>query len=366
MYLIIQNQSPMKKIFKTLLLLIALLLAYLLFFPISAEPVSYTPPPDPGLKGLFAPNTKLAKTQHLIPGVGIGPEDVAMSPDSMLYSGLVDGRIIKFDRDGKTQSTFANTGGRPLGMQFDETGNLIIADAIKGLIAVDTLGKVTVLTDKVNGKKIPFADDLDIAENGTIYFSDASQRNHLHELETEIMELQPTGRLLSYNPATKETKVELEGLRFANGVALGPGDEYVLINETFGMVIQKFWLRGPKKGTKEIFVNELPGYPDNISYNGKGIFWVAIPAIRLGKDLEDLYEKPFLRKMIMRLPKSFLPVQPPAKYGMVIGLNTKGQVIHNYQDGSGKNFYITSVNEFGGDLYLGSLEMEAVGRFGRE
>ncbi len=356
----------MKKMLKTLLLLTLLLLAYLLFFPIKIEPVAYTPPPDPGLKGLFAPNTKLAQTQHLISGTGIGPEDIAMSLDSMLYTGLQDGRIIKFDMDGKKQSTFANTGGRPLGMQFDETGNLIVADAIKGLLSIDTLGKITTLTDKVNGEKIPFADDLDIAENGIIYFSDASQRNHLHDLETEIMELQPTGRLLSYNPETEATKVELEGIRFANGVALGPGDEYVLVNGTFDMVIHKFWLRGPKKGTKEIFVNELPGYPDNLSYNDKGIFWVAIPAIRLGKDLEDLYEKPFLRKMIMRLPKSFLPVQPPSKYGMVIGLNTQGKVIHNYQDNSGKNFYITSVNEYDGHLYLGSLEMEAVGKFKRE
>ena len=176
---------------------------------------------------MFEPNEKLATSQLYLEGKGTGPEAVVVGGDSLLYTGFENGNIIQFSPDGTNAKVFTNTGGRPLGMKLAANKNLIVADGILGLLSVDTLGKVTVLTNEVNGTKIFFADDLDIASNGMIYFSDATQRNH--DVMKEVWELQPTGRLLSYNPATKETKVEMEGLRFANGVAIGPNEDYLLV-----------------------------------------------------------------------------------------------------------------------------------------
>lgn len=350
-----------KTILKTIAILLGIIVLYLLFYPVSFEPVAYTPPPNPGLEtGAFAKNTKLASTTPLLSDQGTGPEDIAMGPDSLLYTAYEDGRIVRFSLDGKKMAGFANTGGRPLGLQFDAQGNLIVADQYKGLLLVDPLGAVRVLADEVAGTKIFFADHLDITSDGIIYFSDASQRNH--DIETEVWELQPTGRLLSYNPTTKKTKIELEGMRFANGIALGPNDEYLLITETFGMKINKFWLKGAKKGTKEVWVNELPGFPDNISYNDKGIFWVAIPNLRL-PEFEPLYDKPFLRKVLKRLPSFMINAPEPTKYGMVIGFDESAKVVENLQDPSGNLQMITSANEFDGTLYLGSLWMSSVGKY---
>ncbi|MFT6809051.1 MAG: hypothetical protein ACJA01_002283 [Saprospiraceae bacterium] len=124
----------------------------------------------------------------------------------------------------------------------------------------------------------------------------------------------------------------MEGLRFANGVALGPRDEYLLLTETIGMLIHKVWLKGPKKGTSEIFMNALPGYPDNISYNDNGIFWLAMPNIRVDAEFEDLYTQPFLGKVISRLPRSIRESKEPGPYGIIIGIDTLGQVRYNFQD----------------------------------
>ncbi len=348
-----------KKILKILLALFIILVLYFLFWPVGFEPVAYTPPPNPGLRGVFQKNNKLEATEKILNGKGRGPEDITMGPDSMLYTGFEDGNILKFSLDGKESTHFANTGGRPLGMKFDAAGNLIVADAYKGLLAIDTLGKVTVLADEVDGTKIFYADDLDITQDGIIYFSDATQRNR--DIIVEVWELQPTGRLLSYDPKTKMTKVEMENMRFANGVAIGPNDEYLLITETFGMVINKFWLKGAKKGQKEIWVNELPGYPDNITFNGSNMFWLAIPDRRVNPEFEAVYEKPFLRKVIARLPESLTAVKEPAPFGMVIGLDLNGNVMHSFQDSTGGIHSITSVNEYNRMLYIGSLRMENAG-----
>jgi sugar lactone lactonase YvrE len=49
-----------------------------------------------------------------------------------------------------------------------------VADGVRGLLAVDTAGTVRLLADSADGTPIAFADDLDVASNGTVYLSDAT------------------------------------------------------------------------------------------------------------------------------------------------------------------------------------------------
>lgn len=341
-----------------LIVLLGVVLPVVLPAPI--DPVAWTPDPDPGLTGQFAANDKLANVERLLEGVAVGPEDIACGPDGIFYTGLLEeGRILRFTRDGE-YSELAITGGRPLGMQLDADGRLIVADALRGVLAVSPDGTIEVLTDSVDGRKMLFVDDLDIAGDGTIWFSDASTRHDYHHNIYDFMEGRPSGRLLSYNPATGETKVHLEGLFFANGVALGPDDQYVLINETGAGRIKRLWLRGEKAGQSDIFKAGLPGTPDNITFNGKDTFWVAMPGLRAGVDA--MAGQPQLRKILSRLPREML-LANAKPYSFVVGLDLEGAVRHNLQDSSAGFNNITSANECDGSLYLGSLTMPAVGRY---
>jgi sugar lactone lactonase YvrE len=335
--------------------------AYFLAWPVPIDPVAVTPSENPGMTGSFAPNEKLKGVQHLIPGLGHGPEDVTRGPDGLFYTGFQDGRIVRFRRDGSGAETFVSTGGRPLGMQFDSQGNLIVADAFRGILSINPDGVISVLTDSVDGMKMLFVDDLDIAADGTIWFSGASQRFNQHNWILDFMELRASGRLLSYNPQTGQTSVHLDGLMFANGVALGPYDSYVLVNETMAARIIRFWLKGEKAGQHEVFLDALPAYPDNLSYNGRGIFWVALPSQR-DDAIEDLWPRPFFRKVLMRLPASMRENPADGRLGWVIGVDEQGKIVHNLQDSSGEYGTITSVNEYGNELYLGSIVMTSVGR----
>ena len=108
----------MRWILVAILALVLLTGLLTLFFPPRVDPVAWQPDPNPGLTGPFAPNDRLGDVERLIEGVGVGPEDVACGPDGVRYTGFHDGRIVRFTQDGSV-TELANTGGRPLGMQFD-------------------------------------------------------------------------------------------------------------------------------------------------------------------------------------------------------------------------------------------------------
>lgn len=173
-----------------------------------------------------------------------------------------------------------------------------------------------------------------------------------------MLEHRPNGRLLVYSPETRETRVLLKGLYFANGVALSPEEDFILVVETGAYRVQRFWLKGPKRGQSEPFIENLPGIPDGISSNRKGTFWLALATPRDSK-LDSLLPHPYLRKILVRLPQALLP--GPKDYGFVLGLDLEGRIVHNLQDPSGGFAQITSVREHGGRLYFGSLKENAIG-----
>ncbi len=333
------------------------LVAYLLFWPVPIDPVIWEPGPD-RRDPVFDPRPGLERSALLLEGAGPGPEDVTLGPDGAFYAGMLDGRVVRFDESG--WSVYAETGGRPLGLQFDSQGRLIVADAFAGLLSIDTAGAVTVLVDEVDGVPMRFPDDLDIADDGTIWFTDASRRFDLHHWQLDFWEGRGTGRLLSYQPDTRVITVHLDGLMFANGVALGPEDSFVLVNETLAARITRLWLKGPDRGKRDVFLEGLPGYPDNLSFDGE-MFWIALPSPRQPA-IERLADRPWLRTLLQRLPARWRQIELPP-LGWVIAVDAAGRVRESLQDTSGRCYSITSVNRFDDELLLGSLVMPHVCRF---
>jgi sugar lactone lactonase YvrE len=346
-------------ILRLLIILIVGSIAYLLLWPVPIDPVAWNPPPMPELTGVYAQNTELAKIERLNVN-GYAPEDVAFDSQDRIYCGTDDGHIFRFQPDGTRPEVFSDTYGRPLGLAFDSAGNLIVADAIKGLLSIDSGGSITVLSTQADGVPFRCTNDLDIAADGTIYFTDASYRFALTGLKADLLEHRGNGRFLSYDPKTKQTRTVLRGLYFANGVAVSPDQSYALVNETGTYSIRRVWLKGEKQGQSETFIDNLPGFPDGLSSNGRDIFWVAI-VNRRDAMLDTLLRRPFLRKVVLRLP-NFL--QPAIKrYAFVLALDANGKVVRNLQDPSPQCFAeIANVVEHKGSLYFGSIGESSIGR----
>ena len=349
----------MKKLLGVLALLIVAAAVVLALTPSPIDPLAWDAPKAPPMTGVMEPNDTLMKAELIGKGQLHGPEDTAIDSQGRLYSGQYDGKILRIDSNGKVES-FADTGGRPLGMDFDANGNLIVADAYKGLLSIDPQGKITVLSTEADGLPFAFTDDLDIASDGRIYFSDASDTFEQPDYMLDLLEARPHGRLLRYDPATGATEVLLDGLYFANGVALSQNEDFVLVNETYRYRITRYWLKGDKAGTSDLFIDNLPGMPDNVQGDRAGTFWVALPSPRKA-DADMLHKYPWLKAQIAKLPRALWPKATP--YGLAIAIDESGQIVHSLHDTSATHLrMITSVKPVGDYLYIGSLENDRIGK----
>src|ERR1700704_4124017 len=151
-----------RTIFRSLIAAIALLIGYMLAWPVPINPAAWTPSPAPELTGVYAQNSELGRIERLQVD-GFAPEDVAIDSQDRLYCGTEDGRIFRFQADGTRPEVFANTGGRPLGLIFDRDGNLVVADATRGLLSIARDGSVSILTTEADGVPFRCTNDLDVA-----------------------------------------------------------------------------------------------------------------------------------------------------------------------------------------------------------
>ncbi len=353
--------SLKKRLVLTILPIVAAVLMYLLLAPAPITPAAWTPPTAPPLTGQYEQNTRLSPVQKLSLGIGHGPEDVVLDAAGRIYAGFDDGRIVQLQPDGTQPRVFASTHGRPLGLIFDQSGNLIVADAIKGLLAIDKGGETKTLAQEADGARFGCLNDLDVAADGTIYFTEASYKYPMSQFTRDLLEHQPNGRLMAFDPKTQKTRNVLKDLYFANGVAVSPDQSFVLVAETGMYRVRRVWLSGSKQGRADVFIDNLPGFPDGISSNGKDKFWLALVTPRQAL-FDRMLPYPFVRKIVYRLPKFLQP--GPKRYSFVLGLDHNGRVVDNLQNGATDCYaQIANVVEREGALYFGSIGENTVGKF---
>jgi sugar lactone lactonase YvrE len=273
--------------------------------------------------------------------------------------------------DGSGREVFANTGGRVLGFDFDAAGNLIAADAVKGLLSIGPDRKITVLTDQVGGDPIRYADAVVVARNGKIYLSDASTRfaparwgGTFEASVLDIIEQSSTGRILEYDPATRGTRVVAKGLSFANGVALSQDEKDLFVAETGKYRVWKIPAEARELDIAQggaqarLLLDNLPGYPDNLMRGTDGKIWMGLTKPR-SPVVDGMAEKPFLRAMTLRLPRALWPV--PKAYGHVMAFTEDGKIVADLQDPSGAYPETTAVTETADRLYVQSLHAKGLG-----
>ncbi|GAA4717394.1 SMP-30/gluconolactonase/LRE family protein [Phytohabitans rumicis] len=290
----------------------------------------------------------------LLPVVGAGPEDVAAHPDGSLYTGVEDGRILRVRPDGGPAEVVAETGGRPLGVEVTADGALLVCDAYRGLLQVDP-GTGQVRPRAVEG--IFLCNNAAIAADGTVYVSDSTRRFTLAHWRADLMEHSGTGRLLRLTPGG-DLEVLLDGLHFANGVALAADESFVAVAETGAYRITRLWLTGPRAGERDTLVDNLPGFPDNLSTGSGGRIWVAIGSPR-NRLLDWAHARtPWVRKAVWALPEALQP--GPVRTAWAMAVDGDGRVVADLQGGGDRYHFVTGVREHAGTLYLGSLVEGAV------
>ena len=210
--------------------------------------------------------------------------------------------------------------------------------------------------------RLRMADDLDIAPDGKIYFSDCTTRYEMTTNTLDILEARPNGRLVCYDPATKTTQTVINHFYFPNGICVSHDGKSVLIASTSLCKIFRYWLEGPKKGQTEVLIDELPGNPDNINRASDGTYWLALVGIRT-PTFDLAARKPGFRlRMVKQVPTDEW-LAPALNHGCVLKFNEAGEALESWWDPTGiSHSTLTSMREHKGYLYLGGLENNRIGR----
>ncbi|XP_061770173.1 adipocyte plasma membrane-associated protein isoform X2 [Nerophis ophidion] len=379
------SRRPLKTMWGQRWLSVALLAVaaglYLLPSPIDPKPHVLKGPPPP-LDGPLAANTRLQEGRRLFEGKLYGPESFTADEGGNVYTGTVDGKLWRIGADDSltfitqmgqnlpecgSSTAYEPVCGRPHGLRLDRHGNLIVADSYLGLHSVDPhTGEKTVLVSNSEGAAgVPFAflNGLDISsQTGMVYFTDSSSRWGRRHVKLEVIELNNLGRLLSYDPHTGEVSVLLDSLYMPNGIALSPDENFLLLAETSIGRILRFWLKGTKAGTKEVVMDNMVGYPDNIRLSDHGTFLVGITTPRFRKwtppFLDMIAPYPAVKRFLAKVvPLSFYNVLLP-RYALVLELDLDGRLVASLHDPEGRlTWAISDVFQNRGRTYLGNTDL---------
>lgn len=379
-------------------IIFACLITFLPGLPPHVEWDKFVPKEPPVLEGALAVNSALNGAERLLEGELKSPESAAVK-GQYIYTGVEGGKILRLDQQGKVK-VITQLGpacddvkagevcSSPLGMRFGHGGNLLVADANQGVfsINVDT-GATTLLINSsktIAGRLPKFVDDVVEAKSGTIFWTDASTSCSLEEGVIEILGTS-SGRLLRFHPKAKKSEVLVDKIKFANGVALSPDEDFLLVVETAKSRVLRHWLEGPRAGQTEVFgPHTLPGYPDNIRESSLGGYYVSLVAVKDRSSLNLLNKAAgykYIRKFIIRfltlvrkatgfidtvfhnqlsyfiyrniLSTATASVLTPPRV-IVIHLDQYGEVTHSLHATDGSVRSVSQVTEHWGFLYLSS------------
>lgn len=324
------------------------------------QPKAWSPPQKPKFEGILALNERLSNASPIHLLGYYGAEEFVVDNEGNIYCGVhkgekdfSSGAILKITPEDKVEE-FLVTNSWITGMQFDENGTLIALMNDVGLVKIHPDKSIdTLLTTTPDGQPIRMGTGLKIASDGTIYFVNMSSTNktswkYVNKL---ILEMKPTGGVYSFNPKSKVSTTLSEGNYFGNGLEISQNEDFILVSETSKYRILKYWIKGDRKGQSEVFMDNMAGFPNNISKSQSENYWIGFTTKR-NDQLDKIHPKVRMKKIVYGLP-SF--VQPkPEKFGMVLEVSDKGEILRSLFDSNGKRVTEAgAVLEHNGYLYLG-------------
>lgn len=317
-------------------------------WPSRIDPVYWDEPLPPPMVGVLAPNNRLAAAELLgTPEAGL-TEDLVVAADGSVCTGGYSGHVERSYVDPVTgewaveRVASVNEGVVLLGVQWVDERTLAVA-GVDALYTVDIrTGAVDLISTGAPAQPFGFVNDVATGPDGTIYFTDSTMawtiigrgRSVFESYETvvvfqsyELLENRPHGLLYAWDPVTRQTRIEVDGLYYPNGVALSSDEQSVFVAESVHYTIQRRWIEGPNAGRTEVLADNLPGIPDWIMSDGHGRLFVAMVARRRPL-LRFLHRNPWLSQILnkLRINVRLVPPVNPRAFFIVLDERT-GEII---------------------------------------
>jgi sugar lactone lactonase YvrE len=350
------------------LIFIALSVLAFLVWPSPIDSRAFHSGPMPELGGPLAPNRVLEACRIISVGDVAHADKLLVDDAGRVYAGDERGRILRLvpdDRGDYSVEVYAEPGGRPMELDFDPDGNLVVADLEGSHVLID---------GSRESRRLPTLEGLPlgtagvaVARDGIVYYGAHTERHAASDQLEAFMSMlaaQPSSELRAFNPRTGEVRTLTDGLLLPVGVELSENEDFVAVAEFFAYRVTRYWLEGPKAGTADRLVENLPGMVDGLASDGRGTFYLTMPAYR-NPALDWMHQRPWAKKQVAKLLPLLLGMglSPSATPGVVLAMDESGRTLRSFQDPEGEVVSsVTGAEYHAGDLYLTSITGDWIAR----
>lgn len=334
--------------------------------PIDSRAFRSGPMPEP--TGPFAPNRELEACVRISEGEVRHADKLMLDEAGNIYAGDETGRIMRLlaSVDGTySAEVYAEPGGRPMEIDVDPDGNLVVADLHGSHFLIDA-ARASRRLPTLEG--LPFGTaGVAVASDGVVYYGAHTERygdSDEEEAFLNMLAARPTSELRAFDPETGEVRTLVKGLLLPVGVELSAAEDFVAVAEFFAYRVTRYWLSGPKAGSSDRLVENLPGMVDGLDADGAGTFYLSMPAWRVPV-VDWMHERPWAKNQLAKLLPLLLRLgaAPESTPGIVLAIDETGRVLRSFQDPDGKVVgSVTDVHVHGGHLYLTSINGDWIAR----
>lgn len=195
----------------------------------------------------------------------------------VLFSDIPNDRICRWDEQTGQVTDFRRPSRHSNGLARDRAGRLLACEhGSRSVTRTEPDGRITTLAARHGGRRLNSPNDLAVAPDGAVWFSDPEfgilghYEGHpaAHELPTNLYRLDPSGTL----------EPVVEGLVRPNGVAFSPDARtlYVVESDPAGRRIHAFDVSADGRGLDagRVLVECPPGQsPDGMAVDALGNLW---------------------------------------------------------------------------------------------
>jgi gluconolactonase len=210
----------------------------------------------------------------------------------LLFCDIPANRILKFVGGEGTSAYRENSNGTQ-GLAFDSQGRLFACEAhARRVTRTDKKGKVEVIAERFEGKRLNAPNDLVVRHDNHLYFTDPAFGNQMDSRELGffgVYHVTPKGEL--------EVIAKPKGR--PNGITLSPNGKTLYVANSDEKRIYAYDLDNKGGASNErAFISGIEGVPDGIKTDEKGNLYIAAKSVLIytpeGKLIRDvpIAEKP--------------------------------------------------------------------------
>jgi gluconolactonase len=195
----------------------------------------------------------------------------------LLFSDIPNDRILRWDALTGQTTTYRAPARNSNGNTRDRSGRLVTCEHLsRSVTRTEPDGRITVLADAYQGKRLNAPNDVVVASDGAVWFTDPGY-GILSDYEGEAAPFELPTCVYRIDPHSGALSVAVDDMERPNGLCFSPDERLLYVVDTGAPQHIRVFdvVDGSRLGKSRVFVEMAPGGSDGIRVDTAGNLWSA-------------------------------------------------------------------------------------------